>query len=63
MGAKVFQPSQGEECGSVSDPLGTGSDDERRRDDRKHALKDFENVEQDGLRIVFLCTSPPYNND
>jgi hypothetical protein len=43
----------GEECGSI-DPLGIGPDDERRRDDRKHALPGREGVVRDSCRIVYV---------
>jgi hypothetical protein len=43
----------GEECGSI-DPLGIGPDDERRRDDRKHALLGREGAVRDSCRIVYV---------
>jgi hypothetical protein len=43
----------GEECGSI-DPLGTGPDDERRRDDRKHAVPSRDGAVRDSCRIVYV---------
>jgi hypothetical protein len=43
----------GEECGSI-DPLGTGPDDERRRDDRKHVLLGRDGAVRDSCRIVYV---------
>ena len=53
------RPENGEsQKGGKLDPLGISPDDERRSDDRKHALKDHEGIVRDRCRVIGVGLPP-----